>query len=265
MIIDTFLFNDEFDMLDIHLDITKNYVDKWIVLEASRTFSGLLKPYNLTNNLDRYKKELGDKLEVITLDLTEDQTNLICETMMRRGFRNSLDKCNDDDIIIHGDLDEIINPENWNSIIALMEEHNKPVSCIFEMYLYRFDQKAGRNWKGSVVAKKSMFDTPHDLYKGSMEVAKRKVRAHCVSLNDTVGWHWTWMGNDELIKNKVVSCIESQHRDPEQILQAFKDVDTKSAINHKAGSEIISPKYPQIVFDVLKKYPSYWHNPPGEI
>ena len=146
-----------------------------------------------------------------------------------------------------------------------MKEHNKPVSCIFEMYLYRFDQKAGRQWKGSVVAKKSMFDTPHDLYKGSMEVAKRKVRAHCVSLDEPVGWHWTWMGNDELIKNKVVSCIESQYRDPEQILQAFKNVDTKSAINHKADSEIIDPVYPKAVMDILIQYPDYWHNPKDQV
>lgn len=265
MIIDTFLFNDEFDMLDIHLDITKNYVDKWIVLEASRTFSGLLKPYNLTNNLDRYKKILGDKLEVITLELTEDQTNLICETMMRKGFKSALEKYQDSDIIIHGDLDEIIDPEKWNSILNLMDEYNKPVSCSFDMYMYRLDQKADRGWRGSVVAKKFMFETPHDLYKGRIEVVKRKFRDHCVSLKTPVGWHWTWMGSDELIKNKVVSCIESQHRDPEQVLSSFKKVDTKSAINHKCDSKIINPEYPQIVFDILKKYPSYWHNPPGEI
>ena len=40
MIIDTTLFNDEFDMLDIHLSISENYVDHWIILEANRTFSG---------------------------------------------------------------------------------------------------------------------------------------------------------------------------------------------------------------------------------
>lgn len=261
MIIDTTLFNDEFDMLDIHLAITENYVDRWIILEANRTFSGILKPYNLSNNIEKYKEKYGDRIEVINLELNEDQKNLVCETLMRRGFRSSLEKYEDDDIIIHGDLDEIINPEMWKNILELMSEHQKPVSCNFEMYLYRFDQKAGRNWKGSVVAKKSMFDTPHDLYKGSMDVVKRKNRGNCVSLDNAVGWHWTWMGNDELIKNKVVSCIESQYRDPEQVLQAFKDVDTKSAINHKAESTIIDPVYPESVLSVLKQYPNYWHHP----
>lgn len=265
MIIDTTLFNDEFDMLDIHLEITEQYVDRWIILEASRTFSGLPKPYNLTNNIEKYKEKYGDRIEVINLELSEDQKNLVCETMMRKGFAQSLSKYNNEDIIIHGDLDEIIDPNKWDKLISLMNEHNKPVSCGFEMYLYRFDQKAERGWQGSVIARKRMFETPHDLYKGSVEVVKRKNRINAVGLPESVGWHWTWMGNDELIKNKVKSCIESQHRDPEEVLSAFKEKDTRTAINHKAASSIIVPEYPASVMNILKKYPAYWHNPPENI
>lgn len=260
MIIDTLLFNDEFDMLDIHLAITEKFVDKWIILEASRTFSGLPKPYNLKNNFEKYREKYNNRIEVINLELTADQKNLLCETLMRRGFREAIEKYSSEDVIIHGDLDEIINPEKWQDILDLLEKENKPVSCIFEMYFYRFDQSSERRWKGSVVAKRRMFDTPHDLYKGSMDVAKRKNRNHCVSLSGTVGWHWTWMGNDELIKNKVVSCIESQNRNPNEVLNAFKKVDTVSAINHKAHSTIIDPVYPQSVLEILKNYPDYWHN-----
>lgn len=260
MIIDTFLFNNEFDMLDIHLAISENYVDQWIVLEASRTFSGLEKPYNLFNNLEKYKKRYGDRIKVVTLELDETQTNLICETMMRKGLAPALEKYNLEDIIIHGDLDEIIDPTKWNKIVLAMDEHNKPVSCGFEMFLYKFDQKAERGWQGSVVARKKMFETPHDLYKGSTEITKKKRRTNAVGLSEPVGWHWTWMGDDEIIKTKVKSCIESQHRNPEEILSAFKEKDTRAAINHKAGSSIVTPDYPEIVMNVLKHYPSYWHN-----
>jgi len=262
MIIDTTLFNDEFDMLDIHLSISENYVDHWIILEANRTFSGKLKPYNLTNNLQKYKEKYGDRIEIVNLELNETQTNLICETMMRQGLASALEKFDNEDIVIHGDLDEIIDPTKWNQIIALMDKNNCPVSCGFEMYFYKFDQKAGRNWKGSVVARKRMFKTPHGLYKGSEEMGiKRKNRVNAVGTTDPVGWHWTWMGNDEIIKNKVVSCIESQHRDPNQVLEAFKNKDTTIAVNHKSASEIIKPVYPDVVLDVLKKYSFYWHNP----
>ena len=262
MIIDTLLFNNEFDMLDIHLAITDQYVDRWVILEASRTFSGIPKPYNLLDNLARYQQRYGDRIQVVTLELTAEQTNLICETMMRQAIAPALAVYSAEDIIIHGDLDEIINPECWAEIVATMEKHDRPVSCGFEMYMYKFDQRAERGWKGSVVARRSMFDTPHELYKGAS--IKRKNRDHCVGINKPVGWHWTWMGSDDLIRNKVVSCIETQHRDPEEMLQAFKRKDTISAINHKATTHVVDTQYPKSVQAILKKYPSYWHNPPGD-
>jgi beta-1,4-mannosyl-glycoprotein beta-1,4-N-acetylglucosaminyltransferase len=265
MVIDTLLFNEEFDMLDIHLSITENYVDKWIILEASRTFSGLPKPYNLSNNLHRYWDKYSDRIEVVTLELSATQTNLICETMMRKGLAPALEKYSDTDIVIHGDLDEIINPEKWDLIESLIDTHNTSVSCGFEMYMYKFDQKAERGWQGSAVARKHMFETPHDLYKGSTQVTKRKKRINSVGTPEAVGWHWTWIGNDALIKNKVVSCIESQHRDPEQVLAAFKQNDTCSAINHKCHTAIVNPVYPKVVLNVLKNYPLYWHTLPLDV
>jgi beta-1,4-mannosyl-glycoprotein beta-1,4-N-acetylglucosaminyltransferase len=262
MVIDTLLFNDEFDMLDIHLAITDHYVDRWVILEASRTFSGIPKPYNLLNNLAQYQSRYGDRIKVVTLALKPDQTNLICETMMRQAIAPALEEYSAEDIVIHGDLDEIINPECWADIMKLMDQHNQPVTCGFEMFMYKFDQRAERAWKGSVVARRRMFDTPHELYKGNS--VKRKDRSHCVGLKTPVGWHWTWMGSDDLIRNKVVSCIETQHRDPEEMLQAFKRKDTISAINHKCTTHVVDVQYPDVVQTILKRYPSYWHNPPQD-
>lgn len=263
MIIDTFLFNNEFDMLDIHLAISNSYVDRWIALEADRTLSGLSKDFHLKNNIKKYKKLYGDKFEVLSINLEPDHPNRsYCETGMRTGFKDRLDLCHAEDIIIHGDLDEILNPIKIREVLNLMDEQNKPVSCGLEMYMYKFDQKLFRGWKGNVAARRRMFETPHDLYKGDKNIVKRKNRGHCVSLGEPVGWHWSWFGTDDIIKNKVVSCIETDYRDPDQILEAFKKNDTISAINHKAGSEIITPNYPIEVLEILKKYPSYWHNPP---
>jgi len=261
MIIGTLLFNNEFDMLDIHLAITGHYVDRWVILEASRTFSGIPKPYYLTDNIDRYS-HYGDRIQIVTLELTADQTNLVCETMMRQAIAPALANCDPDDVVVHGDLDEILNPECWKEITDFMDQHNQPVSCGLDMYMYKFDQRAERGWQGPVVARRRMFDTPHELYKGNS--IKRKDRSHCVGFRTHVGWHWTWMGSDDLIRNKVVSCIETQHRDPEEMLQAFKRKDTISAINHKCTTHVVDVQYPAVVQAILKKYPSYWHNPPQD-
>jgi beta-1,4-mannosyl-glycoprotein beta-1,4-N-acetylglucosaminyltransferase len=260
MIIDTTLFNNEFDMLDIHLAITSHYVDRWIILEADRTFSGLPKSYNLTQRLAEYNQRWGGRIQTICLPLDSDQVNWACETAMRQGFREALATCDAQDIVIHGDLDEIIDPTHWLEICELMDTAVQPVSCGMDMYFYRLDQRAERGWKGSVVARRSMFDTPHELYKGPS--IKRKNRAHCVGLAHPVGWHWTWMGDDAAVRHKVRACIESQHRDPEQVLAAFKELDTTSAINHKCSSAVVDTQYPPQVQAVLAQYPHLWHHPP---
>jgi hypothetical protein len=105
-----------------------------------------------------------------------------------------------------------------------------------------------------------MFDNPQQLYKGIN--IKKKDRSHCVAYPDIAGWHWTWIGSDQRIRSKVASCIESQHRDPEQVLNSFKQLDTAAAINHKCVSQTVMTNYPSSVVDVLKQYPQYWNQQP---
>jgi len=260
MIIDTTLFNCEFDMLDIHLAITSHYVDRWIILEANHTFSGIAKPYYLTDRLSQYQHKWGDRIQVIALDLAPNEINWRCETLMRQGFSTALQAVDPEDIVIHGDLDEIINPDCWPEIRDLMDQQDQPVSCGMDMYFYRLDRRADRGWKGSVVARRRMFDTPHELYKG--QNIKRKDRGHCVGLNHHVGWHWTWMGSDQAVQHKVLACIETQHRDPQQILESFRQGDSQAAINHKCASSIVTTQYPPQVQTVLAQYPHLWHHAP---
>lgn len=255
MIIDTFPFNDEFDMLAIRLAITDNYVDRWIISEGDRTFSGIQKPYHLSENLHRFPL-YRDRIEIVQLAIDADKINWQCENRMRSGLNSALDHCADDDVIIHGDLDEIIDPEHFADILTHMEQHQRPVTCTMDMYIYRFDQKADRRWGGSVVSKRAWFDDCQQLYKGVN--VKRKDRSHCVSLDRSVGWHWTWIGPDDRIRSKVQSCIESQHRDPDQVLNSFRNLDTAAAINHKCATYTVDTSYPISVQSVLARYPQYW-------
>lgn len=259
MIVDTFMFNDEFDMLDIRLALTQHYVDRWIILEGNRTWSGQEKSYNLSNNLDRYA-QYQDRICVIKLDIPAGYVNWQCENHSRASLQQEINKLDAQDIVVHSDLDEIVNPEKMQHIIDYMDVHQRPVACVLDMYVYKFDQKMNRSWNGTVIARKCMFENPQQLYKGNN--TKRKDRSHCVIFPETVGWHWTWIGNDNRIRSKVTSCIESQHRDPEQVLQAFKQLDTTAAINHKCQSHSVAITYPDTVQNVLKQYPAYWNHPP---
>lgn len=256
MIIGTTLFNNEFDMLDVYLGITSLYTDRWIILEASTTFSGIPKPFNLKSRLDEYNQRWQNRIEVVTWSVPIGCKDWCCEQGMRINLQPAIDRYNDTDIFYYSDLDEIINPEKVPAILNLMRTEQKPVSCVLDMYIYRFDQKVNRKWSGTVWSQKPWFENPQKLYKG--DSPKRKDRNHCVKFPDTAGWHWSWMGDDQRILNKAVSCIETQHKDAEKMLTDFKDLNAAGAINHKCATEFCQdPGYPQSVLDVIKKYP-WW-------
>jgi hypothetical protein len=260
MIIDTTLFNNEFDMLDIRIALTEHYVDKWIICEGNRTMSGRPKPFYLTDAVERYK-HLGDRLHIVQLNIPESWSNWDIENGQRAALLEAYEDGNDTDIVMHSDLDEILNPTLWPEIVAKLDKENKPVTCSLDMYIYKFDQRVDRTWTGNVVARKNMFEDPAQLYKGIGarvgHTRKKKDRSHCVPFEKPAGWHWGWMGSDEIIKTKAQSCIETQHRDVDQMVESFHNLDAGSAINHKCATTKITPDYPAVVMNVIKHYP-YW-------
>ena len=260
MFIDTTLFNNEFDMLDIRLELSKDYVDQWIICEGNRTMSGKPKPYHLTENIERYAK-WGDRIHVVQLDIPESWSNWDIENGQRAAIIEAYKDMPDGTIVMHSDLDEILNPELVQDIIAQLTQEDKPVSCGLEMYIYKFDQKLDRKWAGNVIGLKRMFADPCKLYKGLNagvgHAQKKKDRTHCTPFRINAGWHWGWMGSDELIKTKAQSCIETQHRDVDQMVESFRNLDPASAINHKCATHKVTPAYPDVVMDVIKQYP-FW-------
>lgn len=260
MIVDTFLFNDEFDILNLRLELTQDWVDRWVVCEANRTLSGHPKRYHLSDNLGKYE-HLRGRLIVIKLDVPDSWGNWDIENGQRAELIKGYADCKDDDVIMHSDVDEILDPTRVKDVLLQLEHDDRPVSCTLEMYLHRFDQKVNRNWAGNVVAKKRHVVDPCKLYKGLGAgvgtAQKKKDRSHCTWIEGTVGWHWGWMGNEDRIKNKVLSCIETQHRDADEVYENFENNRADLAINHKCATNLVEPNYPDAVMSVLKKYP-WW-------
>jgi beta-1,4-mannosyl-glycoprotein beta-1,4-N-acetylglucosaminyltransferase len=262
MIIDTFLFNNEFDMLDIRIALSDDWVDRWVVCEGNRTLSGRPKPFHLSDNIQRYA-HLGTRLKVIKLDIPEGWSNWDIENGQRAALLEGYADCDDNDIIMHSDLDEILDPTRVSEVMLQLERDDRPISCSLEMYMHRLDQKLNRNWAGNVMAKKRHFQDPCKLYKGVNAgvgtAQKKKDRSHCTWTDGNVGWHWGWMGDEELVKNKAASCIETQHRNLDELYENFARNRADLAINHKCATHWVKPNYPDSVMSVLQRYP--WWTP----
>ena len=111
-VFDTFTFYNEFDMLEFRLMELDSVVDKFIISESTLTFSGNKKPLYFEENKHRFKKYLHKIHHVVVDDspqgFTRDKT-WEREYHQRNSIANSLNYLGlkEEDIIIHGDVDEI--------------------------------------------------------------------------------------------------------------------------------------------------------------
>ncbi len=56
MIYDCFIFNNEVDLLELRLSILDGVVDKFVIIEGNKTFSGNYKWSNFITHKERFKK-----------------------------------------------------------------------------------------------------------------------------------------------------------------------------------------------------------------
>ena len=68
MIIDCFPFFNELDLLEIRLNVLNDVVDKFVLVEASKTQSLIDKPFYFEENKDRYSKFLDKIIHVKITD-----------------------------------------------------------------------------------------------------------------------------------------------------------------------------------------------------
>ena len=74
MIFDCFTFNDELELLEIRLNVLKDVVDRFVLVEATKTFTNKSKPLIYEENKDRFK-EFADKIIHIVVDDFPDDDN----------------------------------------------------------------------------------------------------------------------------------------------------------------------------------------------
>ena len=129
---DIFSFNNELELLEIRLNILNDYVDYFVIVESTETFSGIKKPLYYEENKERFKSFSHKIIHHIIDDTPQsfedkkcDQNilNLACnsdnvtrehlcwlkEFYQKEIIKNALNHLDDDDICYFSDLDEI-----WN-------------------------------------------------------------------------------------------------------------------------------------------------------
>lgn len=121
VVYDCFQFFNELDILKIRLNVLAPVVDRFVISEATETFSGLKKPLYYEENKHLFAK-FADKIIHVVVDDTPQGGTHERDTFQKNAVTRGLSNCKDEDIILFSDLDEIPNPDKICEILQNFQE-----------------------------------------------------------------------------------------------------------------------------------------------
>lgn len=203
MIYDCFTFFNELDLLEIRLNILNDVVDKFVIVESTKTHSNLNKLLYFNENKQRYKKFNKKIIHIIVDDHPQFINSWTFEKYQRDCIARGLIDCRKDDTIIISDLDEIPNPQqikrykNKKGIIAFKQK-------MFYYYLNNIDLK-NPFWA----------NTPSKMLKYSefkkYNFSPQYIRFAKSKLIRNGGWHFSYLGGSEAISEKIKSFAHQEY------------------------------------------------------
>ncbi|HEY5349307.1 MAG TPA: hypothetical protein VIJ64_06235 [Candidatus Lustribacter sp.] len=111
MIVDCFTFCDEFDLLELRLQVLDDVVDRFVLCEAPFTFRGDPKPLHFAAAAERFAP-WRDRITALAYPGPANANPWLNEWGQRDFLATALTGCAPDDLILIGDCDEIPDPRS---------------------------------------------------------------------------------------------------------------------------------------------------------
>ena len=240
MVIDTITFNGEKELFEIRYNILKDYVDLFVVVEFSQTFSGKPKKWLFPELLDEMRVKgvypkyswygVNDWSKYKTLAKSSPNTEYgkgashwIREFAQKESLKDVLssmrikngDKVEgikDDDIVFIGDCDEI-----WNPSIDYVAKN--PYKILLRVYSYWLNNRSDEHFWGTLVGKWGQIK----------DKCLNELRSQQSEEGWYGGWHFTSIGGYEKVKKKLTDSYTQESYASQYILD---NLDTNIANNH---------------------------------
>ena len=265
MIYDCFQFFNELDMLKIRLNVMSPIVDKFVISEATETFSGLKKPLYYEENKEMFA-EFADKIIHVVVDDTPEGYTHDRDTFQKNAVTRGLKDCTDEDIIIFSDLDEIPNPEKIKEILKDFQEDKiyhfaqRLFYCYLNMeevsgnllsYAGEFEGVERKKWIGSKMCSYKLL-REQNLMLGELRFPERKEIG--IRIEDG-GWHFGYMGGHgekdikKRVQEKVISAAHQEYNSKHVLNQVTDQI--------KDGKDIFGRDAKFIRCEIDESFPVY--------
>lgn len=269
MVYDCFQFFNELDILKLRLHVMDPLVDKFVISEATETFSGIKKPLYYEENKKMFR-EFQDKIIHVVVEDTPEGYTHDRDTFQKNAVGRGLANCTDDDIIIFSDLDEIPNPDKVREVIeAIRTNKDGAQEKIFHMAQRYFSCYLNmEETTGSLLAYCGEFEgVEHKKWLGtkicSYKVAKTmplgelrwpKCKENGVRVEDG-GWHFGYMGGngEKDVRKRVEQKIKSAAHQEYNNRRVFSDAGDRI----KDGEDLFGREAVFVRVPIDESFPEY--------
>jgi beta-1,4-mannosyl-glycoprotein beta-1,4-N-acetylglucosaminyltransferase len=233
---DCFTFFNEFELLELRLNLLNNMVDYFVLVEANKTFKNKSKEFYFENNKDRFAKYLHKIIHIKVddmpdCDLNDPKDKWKSQYYQRDCIARGLQNIDPEDIVLISDIDEIPNPNiiellNHNKCSVIFKTRNRvqldliqvlklfpqsmfknhgmrlldrtPLALEHTLFWYFVNCRSKGKWAGTIITKAKCLSTPQKL-------RKRREKYPRIQYN---GWHFSYLGGVDRILLKINSITE---------------------------------------------------------
>ena len=228
MVYDCFSFYNELDLLEIRLNVLKDVVDRFVLVEATQTHTGKSKPLYYEENKTRFAAFADKIIHVVVDDFpaadvadSERRLSWMRENFQRNAVVRGLVDAHDDDLVMVSDVDEIPSPYAVQTACA-----KKGVIVCEQLlcnYYLNFVSYTTPIWPGTKIVRYKDFCESETYSKmGVSEYVDERVNVGPTAtrlryLDPTsrihrAGWHFSYLGGAKAIVAKI-DAIAVEYRD----------------------------------------------------
>lgn len=277
MIWDCFSFfggGAELDLLDLRLHELSPVVDKFVLVEATKTHTGLNKPLYYDENQHKFIKFWPKIVHVVVEDMpmTPEQIqqaispqdrhwldtgyqlgdNWVRERFQRNQIMRALVDCDPDDIIIIEDADEFVRADIIANLDKMLVDGSNAVQQELRTYYMNW-RCTNMDWAGSKILRRRFVFNPseHRFHTPASNIIYRG------------GWHFNFLGGANYIQEKL-RCYAHQEYNIKEVFSGISGLleQKKDALGRSYQYEIVPdnklnlPKYVMENHQQFDKY--FW-------
>lgn len=239
MIYDCFSFFNEVELLEIRLHELADVVDKFVLVEATKTHANKPKPLYFQENRARFSAFQDKIIHIVVDDLPDVQDAFLLERWQRNAIAQGLTQCRPDDVVMVSDVDEIPRATTVAAISRGLRFDDGffaslPHTALNSHVAKRIFHRKGLRWRLRkrhpfvLKFKQDQFNyflncrpsIPPYWY-GTRMLHYRdyslaeEVRHSGYKIIPNAGWHFSYMGGAERVSQKLQAYSHQEHNKPE--------------------------------------------------